>query len=181
MSHPSWFCCHRLCPPKGASYPGPLAGTQCCISQCLHWGPQEAASEAWLHWWTGHLPEHSVGKKGLERDHTQFCLFNFISHYDTLMSLFLSTTPCLVSNIHVLFYSQSPTCAYLGTCKISVTLLIDVNMVWLWRGPVAAAVYQPDDRLVVLVVLQIVELDGEHIKQGGFLPQLLSMWSVELH
>lgn len=45
----------------------------------------------------------------------------------------------------------------------------------------AATVYQPDDHLVVPVILQIVELDGEHIKQGGFLMHLLSMWSIELY
>ncbi len=119
MSHPSWFCCHRLCPPKDESFSGLLAGTQCCTSQCLHWGPQVAASKAWLHWWTEHLPGHSLEKKDLERDHTQFCHITLISHS---CELFFCTTSCLTSNIHVLFYSQSPTCAYLGTCMISVYL-----------------------------------------------------------
>lgn len=48
-------------------------------------------------------------------------------------------------------------------------------------GSMASAVYQLDDHLVVSAVLQVVDLGGEHVKQGGFLPQFLSVWSKELN
>lgn len=47
----------------------------------------------------------------------------------------------------------------------------------------AAAVDEAHHCDVVLLILQVVELCGEHIEQGGLLPQLLAVGRrpVELH
>lgn len=61
-----------------------------------------------------------------------------------------------------------------------VTLAVDAELVGFGRRPMAATVDEAHHHGVVLLILQVVELCGQHIEQGGLLPQFLTVrWRPE--
>lgn len=66
---------------------------------------------------------------------------------------------------------------------MSVTLAVDAEAVGLGEWPVAATVDEAHHHSVGLMILQVVELGGEHLEQSGLLQQFLIVgWrSGELH
>lgn len=59
--------------------------------------------------------------------------------------------------------------SYTWLLQYLVTLALDAELVGLGRRPVAATVDEAHHHDVVLLILQVVELCGEHIEQGGLL------------
>lgn len=61
-------------------------------------------------------------------------------------------------------------------------MAVDPEEVWFWRWALTATVDETHLHGIVLIVLQVVELGGEHIDQGGLLQYfLLAGWFEELH
>lgn len=66
-----------------------------------------------------------------------------------------------------LFKKRGLSCRFcLANQQVSVTLAVDVEMVGFGGWALAAAVDEADQHRVVLLILQVVELGGEHIEQG---------------